>query len=222
MELLFPSKNQFNSNKVPIMRIVFARYLFIAVWALLLLESDAADAFKPDSQGYIRDWLMLAPIPVPEGRSGADVIFENQIQGEVSLQPKPDDKTKVAGKELAWRPIKASTNYFDFNAILKTLNDHTLGYMATYVECDEEMPGVIMAVGSNDEGRIFFNGVDIYVFSEPRTLELDADKGRVTLKKGINVIIFKVFNDQGNWQGAMRFLDKSGAPLTNLKIKLSP
>ena len=29
-------------------------------------------------------------------------------------------------------------------------------------------------------------------------------------------------NEQGNWQGAMRFLDKAGAPVTKLKIKLSP
>jgi hypothetical protein len=42
------------------------------------------------------------------------------------------------------------------------------------------------------------------------------------LKKGINVIVFKIINEQGNWQGAMRFLDKAGAPLKDLKIKLSP
>ena len=75
---------------------------------------------------------------------------------------------------------------------------------------------------SNDEGRIYFNGVDIYAFSEPRTLMLDADKGKVTLKKGVNVVVFKVINEQNSWQGAMRLLDKAGAPLKDLKIKLSP
>ena len=60
------------------------------------------------------------------------------------------------------------------------------------------------------------------LLAEASTLELDADKGRVTLKKGLNTIVFKIFNEQGNWQGSMRFLDKSGAPLTDLKIKLSP
>jgi hypothetical protein len=84
------------------------------------------------------------------------------------------------------------------------------------------MPGVIIAVGSNDEARIYFNGVDIYAFTEARQLELDADKGKVTLKKGLNVVVFKILNEQNSWQGSMRFLDKSGAPLTNLKIKLSP
>jgi hypothetical protein len=77
-------------------------------------------------------------------------------------------------------------------------------------------------VASNDQGRIYFNGVDIYAFTEARPLMLDADKGRITLKKGVNVIVFKVTNEQNSWQGAMRLLDKAGAPLKDLKIKLSP
>jgi hypothetical protein len=204
------------------MRTPFGAILSIAVSGLLISNIHAADALKPDSQGYIRDWLMLAPIPLPEGRSGADLILEDQIKNEAALQPKEGDKVKINGKELAWRPITASTNYFDFNAMLKSVNDHTVGYMVTYIECEKEMPDVIMAVGSNDEGRIYFNGVDIYAFTEPRPLELDADKGKIILKKGVNVIIFKVFNEQNSWQGSMRLLDKSGAPLTNLRIRVSP
>lgn len=200
----------------------FAAILSIAVSSLMIPNADAADILKPDSQGYIRHWLMLAPIVFPEGRAGTDLIYDDQIRNEAALRPKVGDRMTINGKELTWTSITAFTNYFDFNASLNSVNDRAMGYIVAYIECDEEMPGVIMAVGSNDEGRLYLNGVDIYVFAEPRTLELDADKGRVTLKKGLNVIVFKIFNEQGNWQGAMRFLDKSGAPLTNLKIKLSP
>lgn len=199
-----------------------ALFFAMAVSGLLSSSIRAAESLTPDSKGYVRDWLMLAPIRVPEGSSGADLIFEDQVKNEAALQPKAGETVKINGKEFTWRPITASTNYFDFNAILKSINDHAVGYMVTYVECDEEMPGVVIAVGSNDEGRIYLNGTDIYVFAEPRTLELDADKGKITLKKGVNVIVFKVFNEQNSWQGALRFLDKSGAPLTHLKIKLSP
>jgi hypothetical protein len=129
---------------------------------------------------------------------------------------------KVGAKELTWQNITATTNYFDFNAILESVNDHTAGYMVTYIECETERPDVILAVASNDEGRIYFNGVDIYLFSEPRPLMLDADKGRVTLKKGINTIVFKVINEQNAWQGAVRLLDKRGVPLKDIRIKLSP
>ena len=189
---------------------------------LLIANAFAADAPKPDSEGYIRDWLMLAPIALPEGETGSDAVFRQQIRDEAALQPKAGDKVKIGSKELTWQNITASTNYFDFNAILKSVNDHAAGYMVTYIDCENEVPNVIMAVASNDQGRIYFNGVDIYAFSEPRTLMLDADKGKVTLKKGVNVIVFKVINELNSWQGAMRLLDKSGAPLKDVTIRLSP
>jgi len=192
----------------------------IALLCLLLVwNGSAAEALKPDSEGYIRDWVMLAPIAVPEG---SEAIFQEQIKDEAALRPKAGDQVKIRGKELRWQNITASTNYFDFNAILKTVNDHAAGYMVTYIECETEKPDVIMAVASNDEGRIYLNGVDIYLFSEPRPLMLDADRGRVTLKQGVNVVVFKVINEQNSWQGAMRLLDKTGAPLKGVKIKLSP
>lgn len=194
----------------------------IGISQLLYSQSEAADAFKPDAQGYIRNWLILAPIVFHEGRQGSDLISDEQLKSEFALQPKSGDKATFAGKDYFWRAITAATNYFDFNAALNGANDRALGYAVTYVECEEEIPSIILAVASNDQGRIYLNGVDIYLFSEPRTLELDADKGRIKLKKGLNTIVFKIFNEQGNWQGAMRFLDKSGAPATNLTIKLSP
>jgi hypothetical protein len=64
--------------------------------------------------------------------------------------------------------------------------------------------------------------VDIYAVTEARQLMLDQDKGRVTLKKGVNVIVFKIVNEQNSWQGAMRLLDKTGIPVKDLKIKQSP
>jgi len=194
----------------------------IALYFFLTSDTSANDSFTLDAEGYIRHWVMLAPLPLPDEEPGSEAIYKQQIRGEAALRPKAGDSAKVGARELTWQNITASTNYFDFNAILKTVNDRAAGYMVTYVECETERPDVIMAVASNDEGRIYFNGVDIYLFSEPRPLMLDADKGKVTLKKGINVIVFKVTNEQNAWQGAMRLLDKGGAPLKDIKIKHSP
>jgi len=199
-----------------------ALFLLPLLSCLFIANGRAADALKLDPEGYIRDWVMLAPIALPEGEAGSDALFRQQVRDEASLQPKAGDKVEVGAKELTWQNITASTNYVDFNAILKSINDHAAGYIVTYIESETETPNVIMSVASNDEGRIYFNGVDIYAFSEPRTLMLDADKGKVTLKKGLNVIVFKVTNELNSWQGAMRLTDKAGAPLKNIKIKLSP
>lgn len=194
----------------------------IALAFLWTTAASANDSFTLDPEGYIRHWVMLAPIPLPGEEAGSQAIFRQQIRGEADFRPKAGDTVRAGGRELTWRNITASTNFFDFNATLGSIHDRAAGYMVTYIECETEKPDVIMAVGTNDEGRIYFNGVDIYLFSQPRTLTLDADKGKVTLKKGLNVIVFKIINEQNAWQGAMRLMDKSGAPLKDVKIKLAP
>lgn len=185
-------------------------------------KATAADVMRPDVDGYIRHWVMLAPIALPEAETCADALLKEQVKDEATLRPQAGNKLMIAGKELTWRNITAPTNYFDFNAILNSADDHVAGFMVTYIECDQAMTNVTMTLGSNDQGRLYLNGTDIYAFTEARPLELDADKGRVTLNKGVNVVVFKIINEQGNWQGAMRFVDKTGAPLKDLKIKWAP
>jgi hypothetical protein len=204
------------------MKALFAALSAAAAVAFSTPQTGAADTFTPDAEGYIRHWIMLAPIAIRDGETCAEALLKDQLPNEAALRPKAGDKANVAGKELTWRNVTASTNYFDFNEALKSINDHAAGYMVTYVECAEEMRDVVIAVASNDQGRIYFNGVDIYAFTEARPLMLDADKGRVTLKKGVNTFVFKITNEQNAWQGAMRFLDRSGAPVKGLKIKLTP
>lgn len=204
------------------MRTLFSTGSVGLLLCLIIAKTNAADTFKPDAAGYIRDWVMLAPIALPEEGACGDLILQDQLKNEAAIKPKAGDKVKINGKELTWKNVAAATNFFDFNAVLKTENDRAAGFIVTYIECDKDMPALTMCVGSNDQGRIYLNGKDIYAFTEARTLELDADKGTVTLNRGLNVVVFKIINEQGNWQGAMRFLDNAGAPVKDLKIKLSP
>jgi hypothetical protein len=200
----------------------FSIIALVAVLILSVLKAGAAGTSSLDAAGYIRDWLMLAPIQLPEGGAAGDFLLREQVKDEANLKPRAGDKVKVNGKELTWRNITISTNFFDFNATLDSLNDRAAGYMVTYIECDQDIPGVIMSVGSNDQGRIYFNGVDIYAYTDARPLEIDGDKGRITLKKGLNVIVFKIINEQNNWQGSMRLTDEDGAPLKGIQLKRSP
>jgi len=189
---------------------------------LWIARLNAAGVPGIDAEGYIREWIMLAPIALPQAASAEDLILRNQIPDEALLRPSDGDRVTVRGKELVWKRVTASTNHFDFNAVLKSQNDHVAGYMVTYVECEEEVPNVMMSVASSDQARIYFNGVDIYASTEARPLMLDTDKGRVTLKKGVNVLVFKIINVQNSWQGAMRLTDRSGSPLKGVKVRATP
>jgi hypothetical protein len=205
-----------------IMKKLFTTTGLVALLALWNSNASAADSTSLDPAGYIRNWVMLAPIPLPGGGANNDLLLREQVKGEASLKPKDGDTLKLGSKELTWKNVTTTTNFFDFNVLLKSQNDESAGYMVAYIECDQDIPDVTMSVGSNDQARIYFNGVDIYAFTDARILELDADKGRVTLKKGTNVIVFKVLNLQNSWQGAMRLTDKAGAQLRGVKVKLTP
>jgi hypothetical protein len=42
------------------------------------------------------------------------------------------------------------------------------------------------------------------------------------LQNGLNVVIFKVVNQGGGWEGSVRFTDENGLPLRGLTLTLDP
>ena len=184
------------------------------------LFAPAKDASSPDGEGFIRNWLVLAPIPVEEG-SGATEIDKEFIKGEATIKPKADEKVKVEGKDLAWKAHKTADFFIDFlESFGKERGEDVCAYAVAYVLADEEMK-VKLSLGSNDECKAWVNGKQIVKFVETRTLEKDSDSGEVTLQKGQNVLVFKVINEKNNWQGCARFV-KDGAGVKNIKISLTP
>jgi len=175
---------------------------------------------SPDAEGFIRDWLVLAPIAI-EGESGADQIDKDFIAGEAAAKPKDGDKVTVGASQLTWTAHKAPDYYIDFlTGFGKTRGEYVAGYAVTYIVADEDMK-VTLALSSNDQGKAWLNGQQVFRFADTRTLEKDSDHSEVTLKKGRNVLLLKVINETNNWQGCARFL-KDGAPVKNLQISLTP
>ena len=201
----------------------------IMVGALLLglfaVQSRAGtDEFAPRGDGFIRDWLLLALIQLAADADGAEAIEKNQIPDEGQLKPKAGDKVTVRGKEFTWKKVKATDYFLDLNAICNAETEKTVAYAVAYVQVDEERKNLKLKMGSNDEGKVFLNGKLLLKTSEGRTLDQDSDTARdITLNKGINVVVFKIFNEGGSdWQGCLRFTDASDKPVTNLVIKLEP
>jgi len=195
----------------------------VAAIALVLCGTGrAAEEFKVDDEGFIRNWLLLGPIPLDDGQSGADGIDKEFIKDEGKLEPKEGDKIKVGAKEIAWKKVKAADYYFDINDLLGDRFENVCAYAVAYVVADDEMKGVTMLMSSNDQGKTFLNGKMVAKNAESRSIEKDQDTIKdLTLNKGVNVIVHKVVNEQNNWQGAIRFMDKAGKPVKNVKIQLA-
>jgi hypothetical protein len=193
------------------------RTLFLLV---ALAGAPAQDSFSPDSEGFIRNWLVVAPIAIEEGSAATDIDREI-VKGEAALKPKAGDKVKVDSKEFTWKAHKTADFFIDFLASFGAeRGEDAAAYAVSYVWADAEM-SVKLAVGSNDQCKAYLNGKQILKFTETRTLEKDSDTAPVTLAKGQNVLVFKVINEKNNWQGCARFI-KDGAGVKNLKISLTP
>jgi hypothetical protein len=191
--------------------------LFLSFFALSVRAADG----KPDEEGFIRDWLMLAPASISDG--GAEEIDKKQIADEGAIKPKAGDKQKVGDKELVWKAIHAPDYHVDLNKTLGSDNENVVGYLVAYVVCDKDMPDLTMLMGSNDQGKVYLNGKEVVKNTEGRTLDKDSDKAeRLTLNKGVNVIVFKVINETNNWEGCLRFKDKEGKPVTGVVVRTAP
>ena len=205
-------KNQTSPRSIPLLAL-------LAFTALPALAQNG----KPDAEGFIRDWLVLAPLPIGEG-GGGDAIDKKQFANEASPAAKEGAAQKIGSKELAWEKTAAKDFYIDFKALHPEQSDQVLAWAVAYVVCSAEKTGLTLKMNSNDQGKVWLNGKELVKFTDTRTLEKDAEDSaaNVTLKKGVNVLVLKVANEENNWQGSVRFLDAAGKPVTDFKVETKP
>jgi YD repeat-containing protein len=179
---------------------------------------------EPALPGFLRDWLVLAPISVPgvETSGGAGIARE-QIPGEARLRPKEGDRVVVGGTELDWEKYHASDYYLNFNEYLGRTFDDAVGYAVCYIVCDIDLSHLSLKLGSDDQIRVYLNGRQIHITQVPRFMKVDEDTCTgLSLHKGVNVLLIKVVNWLGGWEACLRFVDQNGKPVQNLKVVLSP
>ena len=182
-----------------------------------------AEEGKLDGEGFIREWLVLAPLPLNAGAAGSAELDRELVPSEAALKPKEGDKVTVAGKELAWKKVRAADYFFDVNTIVGTPTPNGAAYAVAYVESPAEKKDVQLLMGSNDQGKVWLNGKEVVKAATGRTLAKDTDKAEgLTLTAGTNVIVFKVINESNNWQGCVRLVDKDKKLVGDLKLKATP
>ena len=186
-----------------------------------LFVGGPPQAGAPDSEGFIRNWLVLAPIAI-EGDQGAGEIDREFFKGEATVKPKAGETVSLGlGQSVTWTAHEAPDYFIDFlQAFGKARGEYVAGYAVAYVIADADTKATL-ALSTNDQGKAWLNGKEVFKFAETRTLEKDTDKIDVDLVKGQNVLVLKVVNEVNNWQACARFL-KDGKPLTGLKISNAP
>ena len=183
----------------------------------LLAKKLKANGGKPDVTehfGFITHASLIGPFDAPESKG-----FSLTYPPETAKDAMGSFKGK-ADTELKWKPFSTSDVHgtFDLNKLLGK-HKNAVAYALAVVVADKEMPCEIR-VASPTSVKIFLNqkelfGRDEYHHGDP----LDAHNGRGTLRKGENVIVLKVCqNNQSEvwaqeWKFQMRVTDETGGAL---------
>ena len=175
-----------------------------------------------NDEGFITAWLLLAPIPLDKDQSGADALGKQQIKDEAKLQPRAGDKVKAGAKDLVWKEYKNKEYYFDFNDFLGGETEDSVGYAVCYIHAAAELKNVKLQIGSDDQALVYLNGKEVIKNDTARALEKDQDSAEVTLKKGVNVLVFKVVNEKIDWSGCARFTDKDNKVIKRIRVTAMP
>ncbi len=78
----------------------------------------------------------------------------------------------------------------------------------------------VLAVGSNDGVKVWWNGAVVGGFDDARALVPDQDKINVSLKAGSNSLMLAVYQRSGGWAACARLLGKDGQSLSGLSYAI--
>ena len=178
-------------------------------------ENDMPEKAKAYIQktGFIAEnvWLTLGPFDntagigydtayIPEDTTEIDTSAKyNGIDGQISWKPKSEDDTLDGyisfGKDVDWGVAYA---------------------FATVTSPDERK--VQFRFDSDDQGKIWLNGKEVFTHKRTRSAEIDRDIIPVTLKPGKNSILVKVCEEEVTWGFYLRITDTAGKPFDDLII----
>jgi hypothetical protein len=188
-------------------------------------NSTARD--QASDPGRIRQWLVLAPIPLSERTHEAAkaALDRRQLRNENLLDPHADERVTVNGAELVWRPLQLEEDSMDLNQFLGAVTEWSLAYAVCYIESDRDQKGLVIKVDRDDWAKIFLNGTEIYRRDEEyiggqTDWELDTAAG-LELKEGANILVFKLVNEEGDWRGSVRFTDATGQTVKGIRVALT-
>ena len=182
---------------------------------------------QPDSEGFIRRWLILEPIEKP---NRSNTVFTDSYLREVfddkdfsaATLPRDGEKVKLGKQTLQWHSLdseKFNVKLFRFATLLEKPHYGVIFLVATAIDCEEDIPDVRMSVGSNSASMWWLDGEEAVLLSgDRRMVQDDCMSRRLTLHKGRNIIRGAIINGPGMSDFCLRFLNEKGEPIDNFTV----
>ena len=205
---------------------------FLGRWLLLEPISKPNRSNTVFTDSYLREVFAVPYFPGQLGdvlpKDGSKVKVTVEYQPPVNLEggrPMWSNEPVVYEKKvrkLQWHAFDSrrfNVKLFRFATNLTEDRYGVIFWVATVVNCEEDIPDVRLAVGSNSASMWWVNGEEALVLSGDRRMVMDDGcSPRLTLRKGRNVVWGAVINGPGMSDFCARFIDGAGNPVRNITL----
>ena len=205
---------------------------FLRRWLLLEPISKPNRSNTVFTDSYLREVFSTPYFPGQLGsvlpKVGSRVKVKVEYQPPVDLsggRPKFPQEPVVYEKKvkkLQWHAFDSrryNVKLFRFATNLTEDRYGVIFWVATVVNCEEDIPDVRLSVGSNSASMWWVNGQEALLLSGDRRMVADdAASEPLTLRKGRNVIWGAVINGPGMSDFCARFIDKAGNPVRGITL----
>jgi WD40 repeat protein/serine/threonine protein kinase len=168
---------------------------------------------------FIRDWLVLAPLPFDAGQRGLKALEHEQLRGEAQLKPLAGKPAQADGREILWRAHRGKEPLLELHRFVGKVCTESVAYAVCYVISASERHDLLLQLAANDLVKVYLNGQEVYKHCGEI---LPVPIGPVALRKGTNVLVLKVMTDGWLWRFCARFVDAQDNPAEGLRYSLTP
>lgn len=191
-------------------------FLSLIIIGLMLIAPAFAQQISPQQVvpgQWIKSWLICGPIPIKEPLDPADswdhlvgfnTDYLTNTGGEQNPQIKAGDVVKYVKGSARWKLYNAPDSTISLDKVVSKAAP-VFAYAYTEIQSDEAKV-LFISVGTNDGGKLWVNGLNIWDYPQQRGLVIDDDLIPVTLKKGKNTLLLKVEQRGNQWGFCVRFL----------------
>ena len=186
----------------------YVEALYRAQSANGLVSASHVDLYLPPADGYIRSWWLSSGFPF--GTLGDDKL----PGGEANFVAKPGDPIIQL--------IHSDSNSHKVNLLSYiTPGYKTVAYGFVWVDVPEDRKG-LLGMMSDDGIAVWLNGKNVWKNQISRYLPddtRDIDLPPIELKKGLNALLVKVDQNDGDWGFKVRVLNPDGSIMQDATVK---
>ncbi len=155
-------------------------------------------------------WLTIGPFDNIAG-IGYNTEYITEDTPQLDLTAKYDG----VSEQISWKKLTDKT----LNGFIDMGQDKSwsVAYATATITSPEERQ-VQFRFDSDDQGKMWLNGEEIYANSQDKSISLDREIIPVTLNAGKNTVLVKVCNEEKEWGFYLRITDIEGKPIEDLII----